>query len=145
MKKLLCSVLAVLLSIVTVSAEERVIDQSALPKQAQAFIAANYPQEKVSIATMERGVFDKDYKVILSSGVKIEFDGSGSWIEIESKGNSEVSTSLLPTNVAKYIKTRFPDSRVQKVEKDKKFIEVELDNKLDLKFNSKGDLVELDS
>ncbi len=145
MKKLLCSVLAVLFSVTTLLAEERVIDQNMLPKSAQSFIAEYYPSEKVSIATMERGVFDKDYKVILTSGVKIEFDGAGKWTEIECKRNSEVPMAVIPAKVAKYIKNKFPTNKVVKIERDNKSTDVELNNDLELKFNSKGNLVEIDN
>lgn len=145
MKKLFCSVLVILLSITTLSAEEKVIDQSMLPKSAQSFIAKNYPQDKVSIATMERGMFDKDYKVILTSGVKVEFDGNGDWNEIECKHNSEIPMTIIPAKIADYLKDRFSSNKVVKIEKSNKFIEVELNNDLELKFDSKGNIVEIDS
>ncbi|MFR9534704.1 MAG: PepSY-like domain-containing protein [Rikenellaceae bacterium] len=144
MKKLLCSVVVLLLSIVTLSAEEKVIDQSKLPKSAQTFIAETYPSDKVSIATMERGVFDKDYKVILTSGVKIEFDGDGSWSEIECMRNSEVPMKVIPAHIASYVKANYPKNKVVKIEKSNRAIEVELNNDVELKFNNKGDLVEID-
>lgn len=145
MKKLLCSVVVLLLSVSALSAEEKVIDQNLLPKNAQSFIASNYSSDKVSVATVERGLFDKDYKVILTSGVKIEFDGDGDWSDIECKRNSEVPMSIIPANVASYIQDRFPDNKVVKVERDNKTIEVELDNDVELKFNNKGNLIGFDS
>ncbi|MFI3314306.1 MAG: PepSY-like domain-containing protein [Rikenellaceae bacterium] len=145
MKKLLYSLVVVLLSINTLAAEERVIDQEMLPKSAKSFIEKNYPSDKISIATMERGVLDKDYKVILTSGVKIEFDKSGNWSEIECKRNSEVPMDIIPEKIVTYVKAKFPNNKVLKVEKDHKSIELELDNDLELKFNKKGDLVEVDN
>lgn len=145
MKKLLCSLVALLLCFTTSWAEEKVIDQNMLPKAAQSFIKDYYSQDKVSIVTVEKSAFDKDYKVILTSGVKIEFDGSGNWSEIECKRNSQVPLAVIPSYVLSYVKDKFPNSKVQKIEKSKKYVEVELNNNIELKFNSKGKLVEFDN
>ncbi|MFI3333393.1 MAG: PepSY-like domain-containing protein [Rikenellaceae bacterium] len=145
MKKLFFALFALLFSVSTLSAEERVIDHHSLPKTAQQFIATHYAADKVSIATMERGVFDKDYKVILTSGVKLEFDGSGEWTEIECKRNSEVPMKVVPSKVANYVSKRFPKSKIVKIERDKRSVDVELNNDMELKFNNKGDLIEIDS
>lgn len=145
MKKLLFAAVAMILSITSLSAEERVIMHSALPAATQSFISANFPADKISIATEERGFFEKDYKVILTSGVKLEFDSKGEWIDIESTRNGSISSKLIPTNVAKYVAANFPNNSIVKIERDKRSFEVSLNNDIDLKFNHKGDLVEIDN
>ncbi len=142
MKKLLFIAVGILFSCSTLSAEERVIDHSALPKVAQQFIENTYPADKISIATEEKNFFDKDYKVILTSGVKIEFDAKGNWSEISCKTNSEVPMTAVPANVSSYVKTNFVNNKITKIEREKNNIDVELDN--DIELNFKGNKVTLD-
>ncbi|MFI3282684.1 MAG: PepSY-like domain-containing protein [Rikenellaceae bacterium] len=145
MKKLLSTVVTLLLSTSVLLAEERVIDQSTLPNGALSFITEHYPNDKITIATMDKELFNKDYSVILTNDVKIEFDDAGKWSEVECKRNSEVPASIIPTKVASYIKDRFPSNKIVKINRDNKSIEVELNNDIELKFNNKGDLVEIDN
>lgn len=144
MKKLLFALLALAISLTATAAEERVIDETALPKAAQKFISTYYKGDKVAIASVEKDLFNKDYKVILTSGVKLEFDSSGEWTEIECKRNSRVPMEVVNDKVAKYVKEKFPSNKIIKIERTKKTIEVELDNGIDLDFNSAGQLVKFD-
>lgn len=145
MKKLLFTLFATLCTITSLLAEERVIDKGSLPKEAQRFISTHYAGDKISIATAERGMFDADYKVILTSGVKIEFDQKGNWTEIECKRNSHVPMAIVPTKIAKYVSQKFPKSRIMQIERDKRHVELELDNGMELKFNTKGELIKIDN
>ncbi|MFR9502889.1 MAG: PepSY-like domain-containing protein [Rikenellaceae bacterium] len=145
MKKLLFAIVATLCTIATLSAEERVIDQQALPKLAQTFISTHYAADKVSIATMERGMFDTDYKVILTSGVKIEFDQRGNWTEIEGKRNSEVPMAVVPSEIVNHVSQNFPANKIMQIDRDKRYVDIELDNGLELKFNAAGKLIEVDN
>lgn len=145
MKRLIFLVAMMILGITTLSAQERAIDENALPSNAKKFLSTHFPAEKVSIATFESSMFDKDYKVILTSGVKVEFDGAGVWSSIECKGRSYVPFEAVPQPIAQYVKGRFPDNKIVKIDRDKRETEVELDNDIDLKFNSKGEFITFDN
>lgn len=145
MKKILFIVVAMLLSIPSLFAEERVIDEKALPKNTRAFIAEHFSKDKISIATEERDGLGKDYKVILTSGVKIEFDKNGNWTDVECKRNREVPTAIIPVKVAQYVKKRFPSNIIIQIERDKRGVEVELNNGVELKFNNNGELIKFDN
>lgn len=144
MKKLLFAAIALLFSVTTLSAEERVIEKKSLPKSAQTFIATHYGKDKVSVATIEKDLFETDYKVILTSGVKIEFDEKGNWTDIEGRRNSEIPKALVPDYIKSYVKSNFSSNKIIKIERDKKTTEVELDNGMELKFNSSGKLIKVD-
>ncbi|MFI3239540.1 MAG: PepSY-like domain-containing protein [Bacteroidales bacterium] len=145
MKKLLLALVALTISLTASASEERVIDQTALPQAAQKFIETYYPADKVAIATVEKSLFDKDYKVIMTSGIKLEFDGKGAWTEIECKRNGSVPMAEVHPSVAQYVKDRFPENKIVKIERTKKTIEVELNNDIDLDFNSNGQLIKFDN
>ncbi|UTC76378.1 PepSY-like domain-containing protein [Treponema sp. OMZ 792] len=59
-----------------------------------------------------------------------------------------IEFSNLPEKAQTYIKTHFPDAKPLKIEKEKDGLsvkyEVELDNKIDLDFNSKGEITGID-
>lgn len=145
MKKILFVVVAMLLSIPSLFAEERVINEKALPKNAKAFIAEHFKMDKISIATEERDGFGKDYKVILTSGVKIEFDKNGNWTDVECKRNRAIPAKIVPEKIAKYVKGRFPSNVITQIDRDRRGIEVELNNGVELKFNNNGDLIKFDN
>ncbi len=143
MKKLLLMFI-VLLSVLTVNASEKVIDEKELPVKVQEFIKEHYPEDKISIATEENDFFDKDYKVILTNGVKLEFDGKGNWTQIECKGNCMIPTGVVPEKIKEYINSKYPSNSIVKIEKDNNDIEVEMNNDIGLTFNNIGELIEID-
>ncbi|MFI3268642.1 MAG: PepSY-like domain-containing protein [Rikenellaceae bacterium] len=145
MKKLLFAAITLLFSVTTLSAEERVIEKKSLPKSAQTFISTYYGKDKVSIATVEKDLFETDYKVILTSGVKIEFDEKGNWTDIEGRRNSEIPKALVPEYIHNYVKSNFSSNKIIKIERDRKTTEVELDNGMELEFNSNGRLIKVDN
>lgn len=141
MKKLLLAALAIA-CIASASAQERVITPAQLPQSAQNFIATHYKADKVSIATSENS--PKEFTVRLESGTKIEFDKDGEWSDIESKGKNPLPASIIPANIKKYVDARFPKNKIVAIDRDSRFIDVELDNKVEIKFNKKGEVVEVD-
>ncbi len=140
MKKLFF-VVAAMFCVVAASAQEKMIEVSQLPQTAKTFISTHYKSDKVTIATAER----KEYKVLFESGTKVEFDAKGEWKEVENKRKVAIPNAIVPANIAKMVKAKFPKNIIVTIEKDGKFVDVELDNGVELKFNSKGELVELDS
>lgn len=142
MKKLLLGLFVMLFSIMTLSAADKKIDMRDLPKKAQTFISANYKKDKITRATVDRDRFDTDYKVILASGVNIEFDAKGEWTEIECRRNGdEIPKNVVPTKIARYVKERFPSRKIVKIERDNRSTEVELNNGKELRFNSRYELI----
>lgn len=144
MKKLLFAIFALMISVPTFAKEEMPIDQSELPAKAQQLINNYYPQEKVSIATVEKEFLARDYKVILTDGTLLEFDRSGDWTDIECKKGKVVPAAVVPVKIADYVKARFPNNQIQKIERTKNGTEIELNNGYEMEFNKKGNLIEID-
>ncbi|MFI3239521.1 MAG: PepSY-like domain-containing protein [Bacteroidales bacterium] len=144
MKKFLLTFVALTFCFVNLTAQVRDINKEELPKNAQQFINKHYAQEKISIATMEKEGISKEYKVILNDGTKVEFDKKGNWKNINSKRDGSVPKAIVPTEIAKYVESKFPKSKIVNIDKDKKGYEVELDNGVELEFNSKYKLIKTD-
>lgn len=119
------------------------IDQ--LPKPAQEFVQKHFPGMKVALAKVEKELFTKSYQVIFTNGNKVEFNGSGKWIEVKCKYD-EVPSSVLPAPIARYVAQHYPKVKVWKIETDeeKKLYEVKLSNRIELEFDMKGNLIHID-
>ncbi len=145
MKKLFIILTVLIGATTTLKASEKVVAENMLPASIHEFIKTHYVDEKISIATLERDLFDKDYKVILVSGVKLEFDGKGDWTEVECKRNSTVPSSIIPQIIKDFIDSKFSAASVRQISKSRRYYEIELNDGTELKFNKKGELVEFDN
>ena len=145
MKKLLILAAAVFaLGTSTVSADnDRPISVSELPEKAQQFIRQHFPNEKVSFAKMERVLFDTTYEVIFTSSSKVEFLKNGDWKEVDCK-YSTVPAAIIPQQIAQYVSQYYPDTSVVQIDRDKRDYEVKLTNGLELTFDLKFNLIDID-
>lgn len=92
------------------------IKEKQLPFSAQSFIKTHFPE--ATIDSMSESL-DKDYYVLLSSGVELEFNHKGVWIEINSN-KQDLPQSLdaeFPSKLLEYISANYPNSRLKKIEK----------------------------
>lgn len=122
---------------------EKPIQASQLPVFAQQFIRQYFPDRKVMLAKVETEILSKNYEVFFENGDRIEFDGKGNWTEVDCKFSS-VPTAVIPDTIVQYIKENYPETTVVKIEKDRKEYEVKLSNRMELKFDSKYDLIDID-
>jgi hypothetical protein len=123
-------------------AGDRIIPAEQLPAAAKTFIQKTFPGQTVSYATID---FDgrNTYEVCLSNGVEVDFNKNGVWDKVDCN-YSAVPTSLVPTNIANYVKTHFAGAKVVKIDKERHGYDVELSNDLELKFNKQGQLMNID-
>ena len=138
MKNLLVLLIA-LLPVSFVSAEaddERPIGFEQLPAASREFIKKHFPEAKVAFATVEGRVWPS-YDVIFTDGMKVEFDSSGVWKDIDCKYSYVPEAVMLP-KIVEYCKQRFPDARVKEVERDRNGYDLKLDNRMEIKFDLRG-------
>ena len=122
-----------------------VITQDAmhLPLTARNFINRHFEKPKISYIKIEKDWFKaKKYEVLLTDRTEIEFDSRGNWLEVYCKRKA-VPATLVPGYVQAYLDEFFPEAFITQIERDKG-IEVELSNDYSLKFNQKGELVDID-
>ena len=145
MKKLLILAAAMLtFGTLTVHADnDRPITVSELPQKAQQFIQQHVPNEKVSFAKVENGLFDTTYEVIFTSSSKVEFQKNGDWKEVDCK-YSTVPAAIIPQQIAHYVSQHYPDTAVVQIDRDKRDYEVKLTNGLELTFDLKFNLIDID-
>ena len=121
---------------------DKPISVNALPAKAQTLLSTHFGKQKVMLATVE-GVVSKSYDVVLKNGTKLEFDKKGNLTEVECKQGT-VPYRLIPQAIKNYLKANYPRQTVKKLEIKKNEYEVELANGLDLTFNNRFQLVDMD-
>ena len=145
MKKLMILALA-LLTFGTFAAHadnDRPITVEQLPQAAQQFIKKYFPKETVSLAKMERDFMDTTYEVIFTNSSKVEFLKNGEWKEVDCK-YSAVPAGIVPRQIADQVAKRYPDVSIVQIDRDKRDYEVQLANGLELTFDLKFNLVDID-
>ena len=148
MKRSIRMMLVALSSIVLCSAtacadNDKPIDVSNLPAKAQTTLTTHFNKQKVVLATIEAGIVNKSYDVVLQNGTKLEFDKKGNLKEIDCKQGT-VPAKLVPQAISSYINSTYPGESISKIEFQKKEYEVELSNGIDITFNKKFQVVEID-
>ena len=120
----------------------KAISPGKLPQAALQTINTHLPGRKIAIAKVESELFSTSYTVIFTNGEKIEFDGRGRWTEVKCK-RSAVPASLVPAQIAQYIRANYPDCRILEIERDDEY-EVKLSNHVEVTFNKKFEVIDID-
>ena len=145
MKKFLFLAAALLaLGISTACADsDRPIDVAQLPQKAQQFIQKHFAGEKVALAKVERDFLEVRYEVIFTDGAKAEFYKDGEWKEVDCRYSS-VPAAVVPARIAQYVSGHYPDASIVQIDRDKHDYEVKLSNGLELTFDLKFNLIDID-
>lgn len=142
MKKTLLILTALCYSTMLFADGDRPVKFEELPAKARQFVKQHFPDSKVALATVDRGL-SRTYDLLFTDGCKIEFDSAGDWKEIECK-SSPVPEGAIPQRILGYVREYYPDNRVKKIDRDRRGFEVKLDNGLELKFDRNETLVGYD-
>lgn len=122
---------------------DKPISVNALPAKAQTLLSLHFNGQKVMLATIESGVVNRSYDVVLQNGTKLEFDKKGNLTEIDCK-QATVPDQLIPQAIKNYLMANYAGQSVKKIEMNKNEYEVELANGLDLTFNKHFQLIDID-
>ncbi len=144
MKKmfLTCSILFAAVGVACADVD-RPIEVEKLPDAAQKFLKQYFSQAGVSLAKEDVELTYKEYEVVLTDGTRIEFRSNGEWKDVDCKF-SEVPAGIIPAQIADYVKKNYPDVKIVQIDRDRRTYEVSLSNKLELKFDSKFKLIDID-
>lgn len=143
MKKIFILIFGLVVSLPAFAGNNKPINPENLPAKAKKFIAEYFTDANISLATVDRELFDTTYEVFFTNGNKVEFDKNGRWKEIDCK-YSRIPNNALPTEISRYISANFPDRYAKEIDRDKRTYEVKLNNGLELKFDLKFRLIGYD-
>lgn len=128
----------------TLSAHERTIGVTKLPKTSQAFLKKHFPKQKVaSVIAEQYQVYWEEYKVYLADGSSVEFDRKGVWKQI--KVRNGIPATIVPQAIQKHVQSNYPQEIIMELKKEKRGVyDVELSNGMELKFNSAFKLIKVE-
>ena len=121
---------------------DRVITMNDLPTEAQTFLK-NFSQKKIALIKMEREGLSKEYDVVFTDGSNIEFNAGGYWKEINNH-RSALPENIIPAQIKDFVKANYPGTTVVQIGRSRHHYEVELSNKLDIKFDTKFRVKDID-
>ncbi|MGH1520305.1 PepSY-like domain-containing protein [Chryseobacterium sp. JK1] len=127
-----------------ITAQDRAINPNQLPKNVKNFLAFHFKGIPVASAIEDREIYGIDeYKVYLSNGMKMEFDSSGNWKEVDGK-HQKLPYGFIPVSIKNYSTRNFPNTYIIKVEKKRWSYKAELSNGLELEFDRNGNFKKID-
>lgn len=144
MKKLIAFLMVMVATIqLGVARDVITMNPKELPAAAQTFLKQYFDGQQISYIKVESEFLSKKYEVVMTDRTKIEFDGKGNWEEVDCK-RGELPKALVPDYVQQFVNAQYPGVVYNKIERDRGEVEVELSNRLSLKFNKKGQLIDID-
>ena len=99
MRIMMIAIYCILSCNILVSAgNDKPISVNTLPIKAQILLTNYFGNQKVALATIESGVVNKSYDVVLQNGTKLEFNKKGELTEIDCK-QGVVPVKLIPLSI----------------------------------------------
>lgn len=123
--------------------DKRPITAEQLPAKSQTFLKTHFSGKRILLVTLERGHLKTTYEVRYADGTGVEFRKDGGWKEVDCRLDT-VPAAIVPQPVLTFVAEHYPDSHICKVERDRKGYEVKLSNRLELAFDPKFRLMEVD-
>ncbi|MCI9607862.1 MAG: hypothetical protein HFJ94_06795 [Muribaculaceae bacterium] len=134
MKKLLSLVLAIIVASLSATMFAGTpINQSELPKAAQAFITKYFSKDQVRKVEKDNGRRGIEYEVDFTSGAEVDFTSDGNWKEVKAARDTSVPSAIVPTAIAKYVDTNFKGQTIVEISRKRGGYEVELSNGSELR------------
>ena len=143
MKRIIALILSLSVFALSAKADDKPIDYEQLPAAARAFIQSDFASLSISFITRDADLLDTTYDVHFTNGLKLEFNSKGEWKEI-SNATALIDTKYIPKEILASIASRWPDAGIKKIERYRQGYEIELTNRLELKYDKHFRLVEID-
>ena len=147
MKKVLFLITAILATVTSACADDRLIAFDQLPQDAQIFtrkyFSADDPLYRHAYVTYDAELFDSSYMVVFTNGDGLEFNKDGQWKDFDCQ-QCVVPNEIIPIAIQDFLSVGYPDASVKKIEKNRRTYDIKLDNGLELEFDLDGKLIEID-
>lgn len=143
MKKNILVLAIILLFGANVFAQNGMTKFEQLPAKAQEFVKTYFSDYKVTYVFADREFADTEYKIRFENGTEIEFNAKGEWKDVSSK-NDCIPTAFILKEIIDYVEMNHQGMCITDVEREFNRIKVELNDSLEIEFNSKGKLISYD-
>ena len=142
-KLLLTALVAVVLLAGEGCAKDHIVTFEKLPANAQNFIKKHFAEKQISLCKKDVDFSETTYEVYFNDGCSVDFNKKGEWKEVNCRV-SGVPDAIIPSPILDYVKNNYPGVKIVKIDLDKRGYEIELTNRLELKFNKQFQLIDLD-
>lgn len=143
MKKQFLTLAGLLFISIVTFAQNGMTKLEQLPATAQEFIKTYFNDYKVSYVFSDREFVDVDYKVRFEDGTEIEFNAKGDWTDVSSKNNC-IPTGFILKEIIDFVDANHKGMCITDIEREFNRINIELNDSLEIEFNSKGKLISYD-
>ena len=143
MKKHILTLVAVLFLSISAIAQNGMTQFNQLPATAQEFVKTYFSDYKIQYIFSDKEFADVDYKIRFEDGTEIEFNAKGEWTDVSSKQKC-IPTGFILKEITDYVEMNHKDMCITDVEREFNRITIELDDNLEIEFNSKGKLISYD-
>lgn len=143
MKKQFLTLAVILFVSIAAFAQNGMTKLEQLPATAQEFIKTYFNDYKVSYVFSDREFVDVDYKVRFEDGTEIEFNAKGDWTDVSSKNNC-IPTGFILKEITDFVDANHKGMCITDIEREFNRINIELNDSLEIEFNSKGKLISYD-
>lgn len=143
MKKHILTLAAVLFFSITSFAQNGMTKFEQLPATAQEFVKTYFNDYKIQYVFCDKEFADVDYKIRFEDGTEIEFNAKGEWTDVSSKQKC-IPTGFILKEITNYVEINHKNMCITDIEREFNRITIELDNNLEIEFNSKGKLISYD-
>ena len=113
-----------------------------LPNGVQQEVLKCFTQDQVQFITIQKEFSHNEYEFVLTNGVQLEFDENAKLLKAESKLG--LPEKLINPQIVAYIKAHFPQAIITEYSYDRWEQDVELNNEIDLVFDSKNNFKHID-
>lgn len=118
------------------------VDVSVLPQKAQNIIKTHLKSLQIISIEKDLSLLGTEYEVDFACGGEAEFNSDGGLNKI--KCPKGIPQALIPAKIKTYLAKNYKSIEVTSLDNDKRDIEVELSNGLDLQFDLSGNFVRID-
>jgi hypothetical protein len=135
-----------LMSVVTLSAFARgkqPITFAKLPQAVQETVLVNFTQDQIQLITSEK-TLPKHYKYtfVMADGTKLECTNKAQLRKVSNKNG--IKEAFVPEIILTYVHETFPNATITEYKRETMKQEIELNDKMDLVFNTKGQFLRID-
>lgn len=120
--------------------DDKVVGENELPASAKTFVSTYFASAKVATAYKD----GNEYEVMLSNGVRIDFNRSGEWKDVDAPLNEALPTGFYPKAIDAYLLANMNGAGINEISKERYGYDVELVTGIDLRFDSEGRFLRYD-
>jgi hypothetical protein len=135
----ICSAIA---AVVFTSCTKEPLPGTNLPVVIKAYITTHFQEHFITEAKENAGDSTNTYEIMLDNLTKLEFSYKYEITDID--GITKIPDSVISAKILAYVNINYPDNFITGWELDEGKQEVELDNALDLEFDSNSDFLQID-